>query len=146
MYLVSSKDHGATFGQAIRIGDKNWALNACPMDGGMLAVDTRGQLLTTYRRSQNLFIAGTSTQTESIIGTGEQPWIAGADDGFFTVWTSKRDGDLMLLRPKTTEPEKLSNSSSFPIVISGTQPKPLAYVLWEKRDGNRITILGQRIH
>lgn len=145
MYLASSNDHGETFGQAIRIGDKNWALNACPMDGGMLAVDHRGQMLTTYRRSQNVFIAGNSTQTESILGTGEQPWIAGTDEGFFTVWTSKRDGDLMLLRPKTTEPEKLSDSSSFPVVISGTQSKPPTYVLWEKRDGNRIAILGQRI-
>jgi hypothetical protein len=39
MYLVTSDDAGKTFGEAVRLGDMHWVLNACPMDGGMLAVD-----------------------------------------------------------------------------------------------------------
>jgi len=145
MYLVSSSDQGASFGAAIRLGDTPWMLNACPMDGGMLAVDGGGRLSSVWRRSQGLFAAGTDAGSESPIGNGEQPWIAGANIGFYTVWTSKREGDLLMLKPGKSQSETLSTGSSFPVVVSSLNPSSSAYVFWEKRGKDGFAILGQRI-
>ena len=37
MYVATSEDGGGTFAPAKKIGQGAWKLNACPMDGGMLA-------------------------------------------------------------------------------------------------------------
>ncbi len=42
MYLVTSRDQGATFGAAVRLGRPNWQLNACPMDGGSCLLLAQG--------------------------------------------------------------------------------------------------------
>jgi hypothetical protein len=145
MYMVSSDDQGETFGQAVRLGVQNWSLNACPMDGGMLAVDNQGELSTVWRRNQNIFSAGPDRISESLVGAGEQPWIAGGQGGFFIVWTNKREGDLMLLKPGATKSEKLDNDSSFPVVTSDMTSQQGAYVFWEKRVPGGYSIIGQRI-
>lgn len=145
MYLVSSTDLGASFGAAVRLGDTPWTLNACPMDGGMLAVDGAGRLSSVWRRGHTLLTAGTQAGSETLFGNGEQPWVTGASDGFYTVWTSKREGDLMLLRPGKSQSETLSARSSFPIVVSGASPTRGAYVFWEKRSDQGFSILGQRL-
>ncbi len=90
MYLVSSRNNGTTFGDAIRLGLTGWQLNACPMDGGMLAVNNRGEINTVWRRDKSVISAGTSFGAEMNLGVGEQPWTAGCGEGFFTVWTSRR--------------------------------------------------------
>ena len=56
--------------------------------------------------------------TETPLGLGEQPWIASAADGFYTVWTRKRDGEMFLMKPNSTEPDRLGNKASFPIIVS----------------------------
>lgn len=145
MYMVSSNDRGATFGRAERLGVSSWQLNQCPMDGGMLAVDERGEVSTVWRRNQNVFMAGRQAVSESMVGGGEQPWISGGTGGFFTVWTSKREGDLMLLKPGAASSQKLDDSSSFPVVVSDAKAKAGAYVLWEKRRSEGYAIVGQRI-
>lgn len=145
MYLVSSTDQGETFGQSTRLGQKNWALSACPMDGGMLAVDNQGRLSTVWRRSQSVLATDSNDAVETILGTGEQPWTAGFQSGFLTVWTSKRDGDLMLLRPGASSSEKLDSNCSFPIVVSDVDSSSDAFAFWEKRVSNSFMILGKRV-
>ena len=145
MYLVSSHDRGETFGRAERMGISSWQLNQCPMDGGMLAMDERGEVSTVWRRNQNVFIASRQSVAESMVGGGEQPWIASAAGGFLTVWTNQRDGDLMLLKPGATSSQKLDQGSSFPVVVSDGKAKAGAYVFWEKRLPERHAIVGLRI-
>lgn len=110
IYLISSKDDGATFGNAVRLGNSAWMLNACPMDGGMLAIDKDQQIATTWRRDRSINQAMALPGTEIPIGIGEQPWIASGTDGFYTVWTSKRDGEMLLMKPKSTEPKRLDEN------------------------------------
>lgn len=145
MYLVTSHDSGATFGEAVRLGRTNWRLNACPMDGGMLAANERGELVTLWRRDKSILSAGAKPGSETLLGTGEQPWVAGSRDGFFSVWTSKRTGDLLLLKPGSSETLKLSSNSSFPVVVASSQGGPSAYAFWESQSGGAVSVVGQRV-
>jgi hypothetical protein len=131
MYLVTSLDQGTSFGEARRLGRTNWHLNACPMDGGMLAVNGRGEFNTVWRRDRTILSSGTKPAAETLLGTGEQPWTSASADGFFTVWTTKRDGDLQMLKPGSTQIETLSENSSYPVVVSSSDANSSAYVLWE---------------
>lgn len=145
MYLVSSKDDGETFGDAVRLGQIPWQLNACPMDGGMLAMNKHQRLSTVWRRDRSVFSSEAKPKSEAILGLGEQPWIANGDDGFYSVWTSKREGELFLMKPESAEAERISDNSSFPVVVGTSQPKPKVYVFWEKRADQGGAIVGQRI-
>ncbi len=145
MYLVSSHDGGATFDNAVRIGRNNWQLNACPMDGGMLAVDKSQKLFTVWRRDRSVFSAEPMRISETLLGVGEQPWVASNDDGFYITWTSKRDGELFLLKPGNTDGEILSSRASFPVIVSTSQPEAMVYIFWEKRSEQVFSIMGQRI-
>ncbi|MEZ6080425.1 MAG: hypothetical protein R3C56_33570 [Pirellulaceae bacterium] len=55
MFLATSDDSGQTFGGAEKLGIGSWKLNACPMDGGELAVAADGSPLTVWRRNQQVF-------------------------------------------------------------------------------------------
>lgn len=135
MYLVSSYDQGVTFGEATRLGRNPWQLNACPMDGGMLAINKSGQLVTVWRRERSVFRANAKSGSENLLGLGDQPWVACDGAEFFTVWTSQRDGELRLEAPGSSESQKLCDGASYPVVVASAQPNPSVYVLFEKRGG-----------
>jgi hypothetical protein len=60
MYLASSSDGGATFGKAAKLGKGTWPLDACPMDGGYLAVSPKGDIFTAWRRDNEVFLTSAS--------------------------------------------------------------------------------------
>ena len=145
MYLVSSQDGGETFSDAVRLGQSKWQLNACPMDGGMLAIDKDQKLSTVWRRNRSILTTAARPDSEAMLGVGDQPWVANSDDGFFFVWTTKRDGDLLLVKPGSADSDRIAGSASFPIVVSASQGAPSAYVFWESRSDKSISITGQKI-
>lgn len=145
MYLVTSIDSGRSFDDATRLGRSNWKLHACPMDGGMLAVNQKGELQTVWRRDRSVFSSGSKAGSEEFLSIGEQPWIAGGENGFFTVWTSRRDGELFLHKTGGTEAKKLAESSGFPVVVSTLSHVSSAYVLWENRSNDGNSIMAIRI-
>jgi hypothetical protein len=152
MHLVSSTDDGATFGNAVRLGNSAWMLNACPMDGGMLAIDKDQHIATTWHRDRSIHQAMTSPGTDIPVDVGEQPWIASGADGFYTVWTSKRGGEMLLMKLETTEPKRLADIASFPVIFSNngkssaaTPPSSTVYAFWKQRSNQRITPVGQRL-
>jgi hypothetical protein len=55
LYLLTSADAGKTFGKAAKLGAGSWKLNACPMDGGGLAVDKKGIVHTAWRRKGDVY-------------------------------------------------------------------------------------------
>jgi len=55
LYLIESWDAGKSFGREQKLGNGSWALNACPMDGGGLAIDKKGNLTTVWRREDKYF-------------------------------------------------------------------------------------------
>lgn len=144
MYLVSLEDHGATFGSAVRLGESRWQLNACPMDGGMLAMDKDNQISTVWQRDRSLVLASPRSGFESTLGTGEQPWIASDGDRFHEVWTNQRDGDLMVMSSDSTGSQRLGTNASFPVVVANHLSESV-YILWEHRTGDTTSLLGRKV-
>ncbi len=110
----------------------------------MLAINSSGEVVTAWRRDRSIVTATPKAGTETLLGVGEQPWVVSCEAGVITVWTSKRDGELMLMLPGST-PVKLSDGASFPVVVSTSGSNSKTYVLWDKRSGNASSIEGQRI-
>ncbi len=143
MYLISSEDRGESFGPAVRLGLEHWQLNACPMDGGMLAWNHDKQISTVWRRDRSLLVTGSNPGRETFLDAGDQPWIASDGEGFYKVWTSKRDGDLFLLRPEMDKSENIGKNASFPVVTGNSKSKT-TWIFWESRTGNSVSVLGMK--
>jgi hypothetical protein len=139
MYVTTSKDDGATFSEAKKLGNGAWKLNACPMDGGMLAAGQKGSLVTAWRRDGEVYTVATSNGKEKSLGRGEQPWAATSKNGVVIVWTVGREGDLFIQMAGTNQPQKLSEGARDPMVASATNREGPVIACWEsKRDGQSI--------
>ncbi|HEX8059369.1 MAG TPA: hypothetical protein VF473_00470 [Cyclobacteriaceae bacterium] len=69
LYLGTSTDKGQTFATPEKLGTGTWKLNACPMDGGALAIDSKNNIHTVWQRDGQIFSAMPG-QPETMIGKG----------------------------------------------------------------------------
>lgn len=135
LYLVSSRDQGLSFGPAIALSRDRWALNACPMDGGMLASDGSGTITAVWRREGQLFRSTLDLDQHRVIreepiGEGEQPWVASTSRGPVMVWTEGRAGRLRMKSDWESETQLLDRRARDPILVS--RPGGAGVVaLWE---------------
>ncbi|MEZ5403545.1 MAG: sialidase family protein [Bryobacteraceae bacterium] len=118
------------FSLASRLGRGTWKIDACPMDGGGLAVSATGKIYTVWRRENSIFVALPGSP-ESELGRGKDPAIAaGLNDDVFAVWTAS-DG----IRSRSSREDRetlLSPSGAYPQVIY-TGKRILA--VWEQDGG-----------
>lgn len=142
MYVTTSVD-GKQFSPAKKLGTRSWKLDACPMDGGMLAAAGKDRLYTIWRRDKSLVLT-TGSPKETPLGLGEQPWLAATATGPVVVWTNRREGDLWILLPKAKEPTKLASEARDPVVVA-LPGKEQAVVCWESRVGGQRTLLASII-
>jgi hypothetical protein len=130
MHYARSTDNGKTWSDARKLGFDTWKLEACPMDGGDLAVSATGKVFTVWRRDQSVFVALTDNK-ESELGKGKDPSIAaGLNDSLYTVWTAP-DG----IRTRTTKKDEevlLAPTGAYPQVVF-TGQRVLAF--WEQDGG-----------
>ena len=75
MFLLGTTD-GEKFSAGKKLGKGSWKLDACPMDGGMLASDGKEQLVTVWQRQNQVFATLGNGQVEKPLGAGQQAWIA----------------------------------------------------------------------
>src|ERR1700736_2251159 len=85
MYLARSQD-GLTFSKPEKLGTGTWQLNACPMDGGGLAI-VQNRVVTAWRRDHEIFLASPG-EKEVRIGEGVDVAIAAGQVGVFAVWST----------------------------------------------------------
>ncbi len=123
-YVTSSGD-GVRFESAKRLGTGTWKINACPMDGGGIAVD-KGRVTSAWRREADVFLAAPDG-TEKRLGTGKDVAIAKAKRGTYVAWT--KDGAIEILPPNAAAAEALSPKGGFATLL----PLPDGAVLaaWE---------------
>lgn len=99
MHLAESKD-GVTFSSARKLGTGSWSLNACPMDGGAVALSPEG-VVSTWRREGDVFLA-TERIPERRLGAGRDPVIAQLQNHQDVAWSGSdgivlvRDGGVAL--------------------------------------------------
>jgi hypothetical protein len=145
MYLVASNDQGETFDSGQRLGIQHWNLNACPMDGGMLALTSQGKVISAWRRGATIYTTSELTASESMLESGEQPWIASNSSGSYVAWLTKRDGELQTKKLGTSNSAKIADNARDPVIVTSNGDEPLVYVFWEQRVGDRASIMGQAI-
>jgi len=145
MYVATSKDGGQSFGDAKKLGLGAWKLDACPMDGGMLASGENGALVTVWRRDKQVFHASSAGGKEQLLGTGEQPWVASGPRGPVIVWTSAREGDLWLQSADSRQPQKLAGAAGFPMVASANNGNGLVIACWESNRNGQMAVMSMRV-
>ena len=137
MYLVESANGSTSFGSAVKLGGGTWPIEACPMDGGMLAAGKDGAP-TVWRRENELFECLAKGQ-EKPMGVGKQPWIALGSDGAYQVWMfqggiASRNplGGRVMLAELGDDPVVCASANGKVVVAAWTQAGIQAAVL--KRD------------
>ncbi|CAM4204486.1 exo-alpha-sialidase [Cytophagaceae bacterium 50C-KIRBA] len=133
MYVIQSQDGGKSFGQAQKLGMGTWVLNACPMDGGSLDIAPNGEIVSVWRRAENLYTSGIQGE-EKLVGPGKNASTVMLSSGQWITWSHM--GQIFLKSNKTDDPKSLGNGK-FPIMkaINAQQ----AYIVWE----NQGQIFGQ---
>jgi hypothetical protein len=139
MYLVTSLD-GQHFAPARQLGTEHWELNACPMDGGMLAVDSDGSVSTVWRRGGLVYATRKDRAEEILLGRGEQPWLASTGTDSVAVWTGKREGELFMTPLSAIEPRRITSVARDPVIASSATGQGRLLLCWESKDGDQSTI------
>lgn len=140
-YFCRSDDGGATFGPAAKLGRGTWPLDACPMDGGALAVGPRGAVETAWRRAETVYRAAPG-QVEQALAPGQQPWIAAGPKGSYIVWLAKRPGLLQVAEPGALEPRLLAKSANDPVVAAAIGGRGPVVAAWETGEGIAAQVLA----
>ncbi|MGN6539366.1 MAG: hypothetical protein ACTHKY_01025 [Ginsengibacter sp.] len=89
MYLTESDNNGASFSTAQKLGTGSWKLNACPMDGGGMAINKNGKVQTIWRREGNIFTAVPNVP-EVKIGEGRSCTISTVNNKNIYAWTDNQ--------------------------------------------------------
>jgi hypothetical protein len=115
LYLSRSVDGGKTFAAARKLGRGTWPLEACPMDGGGLAVDGQNRVHTVWRREDTVY-ASADEGPETSLGTGRNPATAAGGGGAYAVWG---DGKRVVLKaPAAPQPEVVAEDGAFPSIAT----------------------------
>lgn len=128
LHFTKTIDGGKTFSIPEKLGSGTWKINGCPMDGGGLTVNSRGELKTIWKRKGDVYISNSSSSEERI-GEGRSPSISANDQKTYVVFSQGED------IISTT----LNNSSPTQIGI-GFSPKVIALkngaiYFWVNSDG-----------
>jgi hypothetical protein len=126
-YVMRLRD-GKPVSAAQKQGEGTWKLDACPMDGGGIAVAS-GATVTAWRREHNVFLAA-SGQKERDLGAGQDPAIASGARGVYVVWSAGKT--IQALVPGAQVPQELSGAGSFPAVIA--LPDGAVLAAWEENE------------
>lgn len=147
MYAARSTDGGKTFGDAAKLGEGSWALAACPMDGGAIAV-VDGKLASVWRREKTVYLVEGAGAAERSLGSGEQPWLVATEAGPCVAWVESRGGRLRLLEPGEKKPKTLAAHASDPVLAVGPAERAPLVAVWEEREGDEgrvmCEVVGQR--
>jgi hypothetical protein len=142
MYLAKSDDAGKSFGLARKTGVGSWKLNACPMDGGDLAVSPTGSLTTVWRRNGQIYSTDPEEPSEKLLGRGEQPVVTTISRGQYFVWLTRRRGDLLISAPNVMSPTKLAENASDPAIAAARSEGGPVLAVWETGDKPKISIMA----
>ena len=132
LYTLRLKD-GKPVGAAAKQGDGTWKLDACPMDGGGLALHD-GQIASAWRRDHDIYLA-VQGKPEVKVGSGMDVAFASASKGFYLAWTTPTG--IAVQAPGAASPSQVSASGAFPSLVA--LPDGGMLLAWEEKDGTIST-------
>jgi hypothetical protein len=125
LYVMQVRD-GARIGGMERQGNSSWTLNACPMDGGGIAV-REGRVGSAFRRAQDVYMME-SGKPERRLGPGQDPAFGANKQGWYAIWSSA--GGIEMMLPNAAEVTHVSKSGAFPALVATSGGAILA--AWEE--------------
>jgi hypothetical protein len=132
-YVLRLRD-GKPMGSAAKQGTGTWKLNACPMDGGGIALD-HGEIVTAWRREHDIYLAHPGRETK--LGPGQDVALAANAKGAYAVWVNGKA--IEALAPGATVPQQLSENGAFPSIVALPDGSMLA--AWEENGAIATTVL-----
>lgn len=143
IYVATSTDEAGPVRDAAMVGKRNWKLEACPMDGGDLAVGKNGGW-AVWRREWNLFAAPLDRPAEErSLGGGEQPVVAVTSGGPVFAWLAKRPGDLLVQTPADKKPVRVASYASDPDLA--TLPDGSVLLAWEQTTDGKSGVFVTKV-
>jgi hypothetical protein len=97
------------FGPAQKLGTGTWKINACPMDGGGLAI-FQNQVYSVWRREGDVYLAQPG-KAEEKIGTGKDVAVTASKLGVFAGWNHGEA--IEVLAPGASSPLQIAEKGSF---------------------------------
>jgi hypothetical protein len=139
MYLRMSTDHGGTFTPAEKLGTGTWPLNACPMDGGGLAI-ANDHVTAVWRRAGALFATDLTRDhpdagAEIPLGDGKNGAVALSGATVIRVWQNAQGIQLQ----RGNQPALALGTGTYPTVATTTDGS--AVVAWDGGDGVRVAVV-----
>lgn len=139
MHRATSLDGGRTFGSAEKLGTGSWKLQACPMDGGGIAMLDANQWLAVWRRDLTVY-ASTSRDSEQRLGANAAQAVAAfAGRNPVILWES---GGALHIQKGTQPPARFAEKAAWASIAGGSDA---ATVVWESGAGKSRTLLLERI-
>jgi hypothetical protein len=135
LYLIRSSDFGKSFEKAQKLGNGSWALNACPMDGGGIAVDENGNVKTVWRREGDVYFCSPGN-AEVKLGNGRGCTVETVNGKSVYAWVEK--GNVVVLKPQD---EKVSVGGGQLPIIKAIGNKQILCV-WENEEQVHRAIVG----
>lgn len=115
IYFAVSGNKGKSFSVPAKSGTGTWKLNACPMDGGGLAVNSGGKVSAAWRRNGDIYY-WTENRPEKRLASGRDVSMAQNRDLIYIAWQEKNRVSVM-------------NLNTNEITAIGTGISPKIYVL-----------------
>lgn len=143
LWFARSKDDGKTFPKPEKIGEGTWPLNACPMDGGGMAVRPDGRCGTIWRRKNEMFFGEPGTK-EQCVGSGLQGAIANGPSGYQLVWLDKKGGDVLTVGSDARKPERIGTKAGNPSVAGSLSGRGPVVAAWATDAGVFARVLCAR--
>jgi hypothetical protein len=139
LYVSTSRDGGRSFSPAEKLGSGTWKLNACPMDGGTLALGGAGEWLAVWRRERTVYASMPGTPERLLGKEAAQPVAILAGKTPVMLWEDA--GGLMLQRGEGA-PARFAANATFASIAGG---KGAPVVVWESGSGRSRTIMCDRV-
>jgi hypothetical protein len=123
-YLATSRNNGASFSPAEKLGINTWILNACPMDGGGLTV-TNSSVQTTWQRRGEIYYCKPG-EPEVFIGDGRGSCIITNGSKTYVGYQSRNVLKMVNVSDKSTR--EIGNGEFMKSVML---PGNLIFCAWE---------------
>jgi len=111
---------------ASKLGMGTWKLEACPMDGGGIAMRA-GTIVSAWRREKEVFLAEEG-RPEVSLGRGQDPALAVNSKGAYVAWSTPEG--IVARMPGSAEVTRLSAAGAFPALTA--MPDGAILAAWEE--------------
>ncbi len=134
LYWAISSDNGETFSAAVKLGSSSWSLDACPMDGGGLAVGPDGKPVSVWRSKEKILTAKGHGGEKTISRHGTQPAVAVGGKDLYYVWLEGTNLMTAISTPSGLKALRLlAQNAAYPAIAPMLRRLPV--VVWESNSG-----------